>query len=173
VTRLARLALLALLLPACGSDGGILELDLGLPARPPAPSVTAFAFIQARTAPAAPFGIEWDGDDPDGTALASTPERLAVSVVAEPDHVEVPVHVRVRYCRDPRCARFEDTGATEVQLTIERAFYSGERTFLMLDLPPAVPVELHEIAITKCRIRGCVGGTTTTFCRSDGTHFCE
>ena len=169
-----RLSLIAaLVLTACTGDGGILEIDLGLPPRPPAPSEAAYAFIQARPSPSFPFGVDWDGDDPDGIALTGEPERLAVSVVGQPDHVEPPLHLRVRYCADPRCGIFEDRTATDVQVTIDRAFYPGERTFLMLDLPLAAPVETHEITITKCLIRGCVGGTTTTFCRSDGSHFCE
>ena len=171
---MTRAVTLALCLCAVGcGEGGILEIDLGLPALSPPPSTARFAFIQARTAPEGPFASVWEGDDPDGTALESAPIRLPVSVVAESDQVEAPLHVRIRYCVDPRCAVFEDTSATEAQLTIERAFYSGERTFLVFDAPPASPVTTHELAIEKCDIRGCVGGTTSMFCRSDGTHFCE
>ena len=165
MTRL--LSAVLLVLAGC-ADNAVLELDLGLPPES-LDGLHRFAFVQARSG-AEPFDEPWGGSDPvEGFMLGFDPHRESVSVVADDASIEDPLRIKVRYCFTARCSSLSDADAPQAEIEIERAFYVAERTFLTLDLTG----ENESITVEKCRVRGCIGGTVSTFCRGDGTHFCE
>ena len=101
------------------------------------------------------------------------------------------VRVRVRYCVAPRCDDIEmdvrpfmEGVRPGYRYVFERAFYVGRVTSYEIDVDPlsagtesAVPE-----TICRCAVAGCVGRTTTSYCRLSAdpcnddpanTHFCE
>jgi hypothetical protein len=156
------------------AKNAILELELQLPAEPETSDGELFALTQVRRADEFPFAAEWRADqDPAGVPLGPEPVTDQLSVETEDETVDL--HVRIRFCGDPRCTSLDDALAPELWLRIEQPFYIGQRTFWEFDVPavpegqPAEPVE-----VDKCEIRGCVeGDTSSSYCRLDGTHVCE
>lgn len=159
--------LVAVLLAGC-ADNAVLELDLGLPPES-FDGINRFAFVQARSG-LEPFDEPWGGTDPvDGFRLGLEPHREELSIVAEEGAIAEPLRIKIRYCFASRCTALSDAEAPQAEIEIERAFYEASRTFLTLDVTGMD----EAIAIEKCRVRGCIGGSVSTFCRGDGTHFCE
>ncbi|HJL20047.1 MAG TPA: hypothetical protein RMH99_30560 [Sandaracinaceae bacterium LLY-WYZ-13_1] len=174
--------LAALLLAGCARNA-VLELEIDLPR--PAGRIT-HAVVQARS------GAGFDGDWSQVPAVAVPldascvrPEpapacrdreldarcSAVVSVVAGEAELAPPLSVRVRFCADASCTA--PAAPAEHRVAIERAFYRGRYTQARtcidaLPTDPAPPAE----PIARCEVR-CRDGTAASYCRLDGTHFCE
>ncbi|MEC7523531.1 MAG: hypothetical protein VYE22_26860 [Myxococcota bacterium] len=166
--------LAALALSGCARNA-IFELELDLPAQPAGPAL--YAVVQARPV----GGADWDTLDAlPGVPLCARasegpcddrvldPACAAVlSVVADESELDVPLEVRVRYCEDPSCAT--DPAAPEHLIDVERPFYRGRYTQARVCLDDVAP---GRETLERCEVR-CREGTVSSYCRLDGTHFCE
>ncbi|MEM9073213.1 MAG: hypothetical protein AAGE52_32210 [Myxococcota bacterium] len=171
----AFLSAAALMALSC-SPNAILELTVELP--PGNPPEQAYAFVQISNET-----IDFDmftvgsSDRLDGFLLTEETTTQQISVVAEPGDYSRRLAVRVRFCSDPRCVGLgDDRGIRERRLIIDRAFYELKRTnfrWVVPEIPEADSVPEVDVA-DRCDVGGCRDGTTSSgFCRSDGTHFCE
>jgi hypothetical protein len=174
-----RRALIAsVLLPLAGGacvQNAAFELHLDLPATPEGGPV--HALTQVRIADENPFDplVDWEGDDPEPLLLGPERTEEHVSVLAGRDDVNL--HVKVRFCESERCDAIADAMAGEAWFRILHPFYVGHRTEWtgrIETVPTMRPALDTETEIDACDIRGCVkGGDTPSYCRLDGTHFCE
>ncbi|MCA9601650.1 MAG: hypothetical protein R3A78_07495 [Polyangiales bacterium] len=104
--------------------------------------------------------------------------ELSVEVVARDGDIGAPFRMRIAYCASPHCDGNDDaTAPPELEITFDHAHYEGERTRWRATLPTiaatreaSTPIELH---VDRCQIEGCRSGEATSWCRNDGTHFCE
>jgi len=150
VTRAQTIALGFLLaLGGCTPDG-ILELQIELPAAPA--GETWYAQVQVRDVSGHPLSIPWMGGDPDGLVLGSSRrwDCIAVRTLDESKSV----HVRVRFCRDPRCLSLDDADPPERLFLIERPFHQGASTYLQLHVP-RVPECSRD---AECDVGVCIEG---------------
>ncbi|MCC6877908.1 MAG: hypothetical protein IT378_26595 [Sandaracinaceae bacterium] len=175
--------LAAIAASAC-TRNAILELELELPE---AAGPVRFALVEVRSGES--FDGAWSPESAQSFALTTCqrasppptcPDRTldpscsqVISVVTGGGAIEAPLAVRIRFCRDPRCAATEDAAATERRFVIERAFYLGRYTQARacIDVVPVTPA-LDPIRIDRCDVR-CRDGVAGMYCRLDGTHFCE
>lgn len=171
MTRRRRVTLAAAVLAslgggACGDVDAILELELALPSDP-----DRVAVVQARREPVG-FDDAWDASGIVAFPL-DAPSETNLSIVSDGDH-EQALLVRVRYCTSAACDALGDERAPESRLIVERAFYLGERTSARWAIP-SVPTESAPAAetLSRCDVRGCRDGVAASYCRTDGTHFCE
>ncbi|MBX3246996.1 MAG: hypothetical protein KF901_07435 [Myxococcales bacterium] len=153
----------------CGDTNAVLELELRLPPQADAPR---FAAVQARRASVG-FDDPWDGSGLLAAPLGAEPRELAVSVVSESSYDEA-LLVRIRYCATATCDALGDERAPESRLVIERAFYLGERTHARWEID-ALPTQTdpEPEQLDRCEVRGCRAGVAASYCRADGSHFCE
>lgn len=168
----ARALLAAIAVSLCGgcAQSGVLELQLMLP--PSADPDPVFAQVLIRRSTDHPFDLDWEGGDAFGLELGSEPRLDQVSVIGGDPTVDL--HIKVRFCRSPTCDAIDDADAPEVWIALEHPFYVGRRTAwaTCIDaVPTAVPTEALEVA--RCDIRGCVAGSSATYCAGSGEHFCE
>ena len=67
--------------------------------------------------------------------------------------------------------------AAPTQADLVRPFYDGQRTrwrVAVAGVPVTSPFVSGPILVDKCEIEGCVDAVEpTSYCRTDGTHFCE
>lgn len=159
----------ALLLAGCGQNA-ILELTLDLP---PAPSSAEewFATVQPRTSEN-PFEEDWPPDELPPITLGPSAMQDAVSVVTEDTSLDV--HLKVRFCRSPDCTALADATSPEVWYLLQHPFYEGKRTSFHIEIgevPMGRPAAA--VVVDRCRIGGCLTGTSTMFCTLDGRHVCE
>lgn len=159
-------------LAGCGDTNAVLELDLRFPAIGPSHGAPVVAAVQARRASVG-FDDPWDGSGIIAAPLGADPTDLSLSIVSEAGYDE-PVLVRVRYCTTAACDALGDERAPESRLVIDRAFYLGERTFVgwEIDTLPS-DSDPDPDQIDRCQVRGCRAGVAASYCRLDGTHFCE
>lgn len=161
----------------CG-ETAILELTLELP---PAGQERSFLYVQARSGDRS-LEEEWsEGSSVGELPLGTTSRTEQISIVAAPEHLAEPLLLKLRFCRGSRCDHLLDPGATpsEIWVTIERAFYDGERTELTIAIP-MVPMPCDSLAcfiaglraIDKCDVRGCTDQLMGPFCSRD-RHPCE
>lgn len=164
-----RIAIACLGLSAC-ADNAVLEVTLELPARTGGAPV--YAFVQSRSDDMPTFDGSWAGADAsEGFPLGTTPTTQHVSFVASGAAIPRKLGIRVRFCADRACGAIADVNAQEAHFIIDRAFYRGQRTSLVLPaMPSATPTTT---TFTKCQVAGCTMGTTTTYCFATGRHFCE
>jgi hypothetical protein len=153
-------------------DNAILELTFQLPVQSPRITTAQYALVQV--ARDLEFANPWPLDGPDGNRLEASPTTARYSVIADPEQVEGALRVKVLLCEDVRCGTPDDATPEEYRLEIERSHYLGARTLV------AVPIETADISrirvlptITKCAVEGCAEPGLDTYCRPDGTHFCE
>lgn len=169
--RAAPLAVACALLAGC-AETGVLELQLMLPPKPAGDTEPLFALVQVRRSAAHPFEVDWVGQDLTAVELGSTPILQQTSVIGRDPALDL--HIKVRFCRAPSCDALVDASAPEVWLALEHPFYVGRRTAwaTCIDaVPSARP--LQPLTIDRCEIRGCTAGSSSTYCSSDGQHFCE
>jgi len=175
-----------LLLGGCARNA-VFELELELPARPA--GGPGFAFVQIRDD--AGFDADWSAiGGPPAIPLADLCGRptpapacqdraldpscsAVVSVVGGDSDLARPLRIRIRFCGDPACAAPADAAAPEVDVEVERAFYTGAYTQgrVCVDELPTGPPGPPE-RIERCDVR-CRQGDAVSQCRADGTHFCE
>ena len=169
--RPALIALLALTGLSC-ADNGILELTVRLPAS--ASAEAEYAVISMRSAAESSFDVAWAAGELDGFLLEGTSRTEQISVVAQPEDFGSDLLVRTRFCSTPRCDGLGDDTAGERRLVVEEPFYSLQRTRAEWVIP-MVEDTVNETADTveRCSVMGCRPGVTVSYCRSDGTHFCE
>lgn len=166
-----RLAIACLGLAALSgcARNAVLEVELDLPPGP----TDRFAVVQFETADG--FDSTWLAQYP-GTPLGSGRQTVEYSLITESPNERL--RVKVNFCTTPDCTGLDDTfdRAPAVWYELERSFYIGERTRWVVTIdtlpidPPSAPM-----SVGRCQIQGCIEatGTTTTFCRLDGTHYCE
>jgi len=167
--------LLTLALPIVVGGGcaqnAILELTLELPAQPT--GAPLLVQVQARTAETVDFAESWAGTEPvSGLGLADEPSTRTVSIVGG-DDLTRELGIRVRFCREAECTGLGDDRAPETQVLVERAFYLGHRTRLRLEIPEVPGPSPVPMRVERCRVEGCLAGTTSTYCSLDGRHFCD
>lgn len=171
------LAVAALLAAGCGQNA-ILELRIDLP---PAATVDGverrFAIVQPRTS-TNPFADEWPAGDLPPIELGASATEDRVSVVTEDTSLDV--HLKVRFCIADDCTALGTGGmpgddvSPEVWYLLEHPFYEGKRTsfhIVIPTIPAAAPAEPEEI--DRCEIEGCITGSSTMYCTTDGRHVCE
>ena len=171
MTRMSLVLSLGLtLLAGCASDG-VLELTIDLPLSPGAERV--FAFTQARDATNNPILDEWRDDaDLDGVELGTARTEDHISLRSARDGIDV--HVKVSFCSTARCSALPDANAPQLLYTLHTPIYVGQRTSYTQHIPSAPTTRDPTVTqVDKCDIAGCVGGELRTYCRPDGTHFCE
>lgn len=163
---------LVLLAVGCARNA-VLEAKLVLPALPISEPAT-YAYVQFERPPVG-FGSTWAGStDFDGVQLTEgAPTMRQFSVVTE--RVDGPLLVKIRFCSTPRCETAEPR--RELWYEIDRPFYAGRRTRwrrIIADIPAAAPSAAEHV--DRCQV-GCVDVYPVTdpvsFCRADGTNFCE
>ena len=150
----------------------VLEIDFDLP---PAP-VGRYAVVQFENQDAE-FTAAWlrTGAYP-GTPLGAERQSVTYSVISET--MDARVRVKVNFCTTPDCTAIDDAPdrVPAVWFEIERAFYVGRHTRWHVTIPTA-PIDPPDeaIEIERCTIAGCVQApeSTESYCRFDGTHFCE
>jgi len=169
--RRALLAALALSGLSC-AENGILELEVRLPAG--ASAEAEYAVISMRSAAESSFDVAWASGELDGFLLEGSSRTEQISVVAQPGDFGSDLLVRARFCSTPRCDGLGDDTAGERRLIVEEPFYSLKRTRAEWVIP-AVEDTVNETAdvVERCQVMGCREGVTVSYCRSDGTHFCE
>ncbi|NOY94444.1 MAG: hypothetical protein GXP55_24980 [Deltaproteobacteria bacterium] len=171
MNRLVLVSSLALtLLAGCASDG-VLELTLDLPPAPGGERI--YVFTQARDATDNPILDEWRDDaDLDGVELGTARTQDHISLRSARDGIDV--NVKLTFCSTVRCSTLEDSNAPQLLYTLRTPVYVGQRTSYTLRVA-AVPTtrDPSVTVIDKCDIAGCVGGELRSYCRADGTHFCE
>jgi hypothetical protein len=159
VTRLAAIALAALLCATGCTENAALKIILDLP--PSRTEMTMmgmaprqFAFVQIRRAADNPFEVDWDGRDLDPIQLqppaspATSPPtpRTVDEITILTDDDSVDLNLKIRFCIDPGCNGFEDQPAPSVWFAIEHPFYIGETTEWSATMPNGMPVlELEEM----------------------------
>ena len=166
---------LACLLSACGllsgcASDGVLELSLDLPANSSADRI--YGFTQARDATTSILD-EWNPTmDLDGVELGTTRTTDHISLRSASGGIDV--NVKVTFCSTPRCTDLADATAPQLLYTLERPVYVGRRTRYTIDIPTLPTTrDPRVMTVDKCDISGCVGGELRSYCRADGTHFCE
>ncbi len=153
------------------AQNAILELTLDLPAQPT--GAPLLVQVQARTAERVDFDESWAGTEPvSGLALADDPSTRTVSIVGGEDLTRE-LGIRIRFCREAECTGLGDDRAPEARFLVERAFYLGHRTRLRLEIPEVPSAPPSPTTIARCRVEGCLAGTTSTYCSLDGRHFCD
>jgi hypothetical protein len=169
--RRALLVALALVGLSC-AENGVLELTVQLP--PSASAEAEYAVISMRSAAESSFDVGWATGELDGFLLESSSRTEQISVVAQPEDFGADLLVRARFCSTPRCDGLGDDTAGERRLVVEEPFYSLERTRAEWVIP-MVEDTVNETAdvVERCEVMGCRAGVTVSYCRSDGTHFCE
>lgn len=169
--RNALLALLALVGLSC-AENGILELTVRLPAS--AAADAEYAVISMRSASETGFDVAWAAGELDGFLLEGSSRTEEISVVAQPENFGADLLVRAQFCSTPRCDGLGDDTAGERRLIVEEPFYSLQRTRTEWVIP-MVEDTVNETpdVIDRCSVMGCRPGVTVSYCRSDGTHFCE
>ena len=162
-------------LALCGlscAENGILELIVELP--PSASAEATYAVISMRSAAESSFDVAWAAGELDGFLLEGSGRTEQISVVAQPEDFGADLLVRMRFCSTPRCDGLGDDTAGERRLIVEEPFYSLARTRVEW-VVPAVEDTVNETpdVLARCEVMGCRAGVTVSYCRSDGTHFCE
>jgi hypothetical protein len=156
----------------CGPRA-ILELELELPA---GGADTAFAVVQAQSASPVAFDAEWAGTDASTSIplLEADPTAAVVSIVADDDQSVVrELGLRVRFCASSDCTEVGDDAAPKRELIFERALYPGSRTRYTLRIDTIPDALAAPVRVGRCDVRGCIEGSTSTYCSADGRHFCE
>lgn len=165
--------LCVILFPGCANNA-VLEVSVTFP---PMGTVHTHASIQIRRASSFPFPESWAGDDPSPVELRDVNTADRISVESMDDDIDV--HVKVRFCTSRQCI---DNDSPELWFFLEDPFYVGERTrwsTVITSIPTGVPevepmVEGDPGFVARCDIAGCRGGDVSiSFCRNDGTHFCQ
>jgi len=170
VRRGALLLLVLAPLSGCASDG-VLELSLDLPPNPDPDRI--YAFTQARDAADNPILDEWRDDaDLDGIELGTARTEDQISLRSVQGGIDV--NVKVTFCATPRCTDLSDATAPQLLYTLKSPVYVGSRTRYTLTIA-ALPTtrDPRVTEVDKCDVAGCVGGELRSYCRGDGTHFCE
>lgn len=154
------------------AENGILELTVQLPASSSAEA--EYAVISMRSAAESSFDVAWAAGELDGFLLEGSSRTEQISVVAQPEDFGSDLLVRARFCSTPRCDGLGDDAAGERRLVVEEPFYSLQRTRAEWVIP-TVEATVNETpdTIERCSVMGCRPGVTVSYCRSDGTHFCE
>ncbi|MEZ4340766.1 MAG: hypothetical protein R3B82_29440 [Sandaracinaceae bacterium] len=185
--RRALTALVALLAVGCARNA-IFELELELPQQP-AGVAPLYAVLQVANDRA--FAADWSSVERlEGLALTPTCSRplvppdcqvreltpdcsRVVSIVGDEADAPDPLRVRLRFCEDPSCTAARDATAPEARVEFERALYPGHFTQgrVCVDTVPTTPSPVPTI-VDRCDVR-CRDGEAATYCRADGTHFCE
>lgn len=169
--RASALALACGLFAGC-AETGVLELQIMLPPKPAGDTERLFALVQVRRSTDHPFEVDWLGEDGAAIELGEAPILHQTSVIGRDPGVDV--HVKVRFCRAPSCDALVDASAPELWMALEHPFYVGRRTAwatCIATVPTARP--LQPLAVDRCDIHGCTVGSSSTYCSSDGQHFCE
>lgn len=180
-------ALVVLLGIGCARNA-VFELEMELPQQP-AGVAPLFAVLQV--ADDRSFAADWSSVERlDGIALTPTCARplvppdcpvrdltpdcsRVVSVVGDAENAPRPLRVRLRFCEDASCTAARDATAPEARVEFERALYVGHFTQgrVCVDTVPTTPSPEPTI-VDRCDVR-CRDGEAATYCRADGTHFCE
>jgi hypothetical protein len=181
-------AALVLLTLGCARNA-ILELDVTIPAQAVVDG-RGYALVEVAD------GVSDFDDDAfalqgeESIEVSGTEARTArFAVMGTSPSTEV--RVRVRYCVTPRCddldmdvRPFMDGLRPGHRYVFERAFYVGHVTSYEVDVDPlsAGTESAAPRTICRCAVAGCVGRTTTSYCRLSAdpcnddpanTHFCE
>ena len=150
----------------------VLEVVVDLPAGP----VGRYAVVQFENQDAE-FTAAWRRTDAwPGTALTAERQTAQYSVVSEA--VGTRVRVKINFCTTADCSALDDAPdrVPAVWYELERAFYRGRQTRWQLTIPSA-PIDppAAAVMVERCEIAGCISAPSSTesFCRFDGTHFCE
>jgi hypothetical protein len=166
------LSCLAALLALGCARNSVLEVDIDLPPGP----AGRFAVVQFETSDSE-FTSSWGRTDAwPGTPLTAARQAAHYSVVSEA--VETRVRVKVNFCSTADCTGLEDAPdrVPAAWYELERAFYRGRQTRWRLTIPE-VPIDPPDeaVLVERCTIAGCIRApeSTESFCRFDGTHFCE
>jgi hypothetical protein len=155
---------MALCLLAGCARNGVLELTFELPASPRL-SATELRVLS---------GEQNDFDSARWSAAEPQPldndRTVRVDIVAEGAAIEAPLALRLRLC-DGSCT----PTSPEVQVGIERAFYVGARTWVVIDVPVVPSESFDPIFVRRCEVGGCLEGDTASFCRQEPSmpHYCE
>lgn len=181
------------LLSGCGTENAILSVSVKLGA---GDARAGHAVITASLGEdAAP---RWTPARVESVALAEDGATLDVEVVAEEGDFEKPLQLWVAFCASPTCdGETPATGpggtdggegdaagdggvqgaAPVIHYELDRAFYRQARTRWDTTAPPLSTVRASggylELRVGPCEIAGCRAGSATSWCRLDGTHFCE
>ncbi len=186
--RPAAFSILAALLAIGCARNGIFELELELP---PQPAGVAPLYAVLQVANDRSFAADWSTIErldgialtptcarplvaPDCAVRALTPDcSRVVSVVGDSEDAPEPLRVRLRFCEDPSCTAARDATAPEARVEFERALYPGHYTQgrACVDSVPTTPAP-EPVVVDRCDVR-CRDGQAVTYCRADGTHFCE
>lgn len=174
--RCAPVVLALTLATAAGcAENAILEVELDVPAQP-STEPPLYAFVQIRDE-GWRFEEGWAAAARDWEGVALGPDRqvLDYSAIAGEDALPS-LHVKVRFCLDPACSRHDEEMDPALWYRLETPFYSSKRTYWRASVP-SIPVDVPTAprVVDRCEIGGCfdVPPDTTSYCRSDGTHFCE
>ena len=166
------LACLLVLLSLGCARNAVLELEVDLPPGP----TGRFAVLQFENQDSE-FLAAWGGSDAwPGTPLTAERQTVRYSIVSEA--VATRVRVKVNFCTTADCSALDDAPDRVPALwyEIERAFYVGRQTEWLLSIP-TVPIDPPDAPVTveRCQIGGCISAppTTGSYCRFDGTHYCE
>lgn len=154
------------------ADNGILELTVQLP--PSSSAEAEYAVISMRSAAESSFDVAWATGELDGFLLEGSARTEQISVVAQPDNFGADLLIRARFCSTPRCDGLGDDAAGERRLVVEEPFYSLQRTRTewVISMVEETVNETPDV-VERCSVMGCRPGVTVSYCRSDGTHFCE
>lgn len=162
---------MALAFAGCARNA-VLEIDVDLP-----PGATdRYAVVQFETGDVAFDSVWRRPDEYAGTALTAERQTVSYSVISE--SADTHVRMKVSFCTTPDCSGIEDSidRVPAVWFDLPRSLYIGQRTrwTAVIDTLPIDPPTMP-IAVDRCDIEGCIDatGSTTTFCRLDGRHYCE
>jgi hypothetical protein len=182
---------------ACSSDNAILEVRLALPSADTSPLfAVSVAEGGAGNAP------RFTGGRMESQPLTGGASELRLEIVAEGSEIKDPMELWVAFCKTAACEGetvlpssgaggdasegdagdgagngADETRAPVLKIRFERAFYTLKRTDWQGEAPPISILRASdgplEIDVDRCDIQGCRGGEATSWCRLDGTHFCE
>lgn len=162
---------LGLLSVGCARNA-VLEVDLDLPPGP----TNRYAVVQFESQDAE-FTSSWGRTDSwPGEQLTTERQSVVYSVMTE--SIDSEVRIKVNFCTSPDCSALDDAPdrVPAVWYELEHPFYLGQHTrwHVTIDAPPIDPPD-EATMIDRCEISGCISApdSTESYCRLDGTHFCE
>jgi hypothetical protein len=166
------LSCLAVLLAFGCARNAVLEVDVDLPPGP----AGRYAVVQFENQDAE-FSSSWGRTDAwPGAALTAERQTVVYSVVTE--SFDAHVRIKVNFCTTADCSALDDAPdrVPAVWYELDHPFYRGRHTRWHVSIPTA-PIDPPDepITVERCAIAGCISApdSTQSFCRFDGTHFCE
>ncbi len=167
--------LAALLCSACAQNA-VLDLDVELPAAGTLAGSTPIEAVTVQLdSDTADFDSDWAAGLPRQTvSLDATRTTLQLSVLAQPDHVERSLALRVYYCTSlAACEATPVEAQAELRVVMPRAFYRGVATrYRLVASSPPDGTTPGVLEVDPCDVAGCRDGEMASWCEG-GVHLCD